>query len=280
MNQRPDDLPDFENPPVIETVLGVQFAPLEKLQATHLGQIWELFKSEFPFSVDQPPLEPAFETFGGVRGSKRMRLELVGAPLLPRVWFVNSNKENEGNKLIQFQQDRFVHNWRKVPDRGDYPRYEPIKEKFIGDLHKLEEFIRVKGIGLIEVNQWEVSYINHIIPSEEDEDLLSDLGSVFSFWMEEEPVTGLGKYDTARFSMRFLIRSGDEPIGRLHITAEPGQLHDGREIVVLTMMARGQPHTPVIDDIEKFFDLGRREIVKGFADITTQKMHDRWGRKK
>ena len=44
----PTPLPDFENPPVIEVVCGVSFAPLTDLKAVHLGLLWERFRDRYP----------------------------------------------------------------------------------------------------------------------------------------------------------------------------------------------------------------------------------------
>jgi len=35
-----ETLPTFENPPVVETVMSVQFDPLSKLTDAHLGGFW------------------------------------------------------------------------------------------------------------------------------------------------------------------------------------------------------------------------------------------------
>ena len=50
-----------------------------------------------------------------------------GLPPLPRCWFLNDTE----TRLIQLQADRFIHNWRKVTGKEEYPRYEAIRDEFI-----------------------------------------------------------------------------------------------------------------------------------------------------
>ncbi|MGH9567283.1 MAG: TIGR04255 family protein, partial [Candidatus Angelobacter sp.] len=60
-------LPAFTNPPIDELVLSLQFATLERLKSAHIGMFWETIVDRFPNVSEQPPLQPAFETFGGIR---------------------------------------------------------------------------------------------------------------------------------------------------------------------------------------------------------------------
>ena len=70
-----------------------------------------------------------------------------------------------------------------------------------------------------------------------------------------------------------------EPLGRLHVTAEPRiKIGDGSPLIRLTMTARGAPAKKDIGDVMAFFDIGREFIVRGFASITTAQMHRIWGR--
>lgn len=46
------NLPSFERPPVIETMLGVQFQPLPALRSAHLGAFWKTLGEEWPVVLD------------------------------------------------------------------------------------------------------------------------------------------------------------------------------------------------------------------------------------
>ena len=40
LNGRPEDLPDFRDPPLVEVVLGVQFATVAGFGSVHAGLLW------------------------------------------------------------------------------------------------------------------------------------------------------------------------------------------------------------------------------------------------
>ena len=62
-SSRPEHLPDFDDPPVVETVLSVQFEPLPLVQAAHLGLLWNEYRAAFPKTDERPALEPVIELF-------------------------------------------------------------------------------------------------------------------------------------------------------------------------------------------------------------------------
>jgi hypothetical protein len=66
-------------------------------------------------------------------------------------------------ELIQFQQDRFMHNWRKVPgQKSEYPRFDPIISKYTSELETLETYFRSKTWGPIVPTQCELTYVNQM----------------------------------------------------------------------------------------------------------------------
>src|SRR5271155_5943414 len=107
---RPDDLPDFENPPVVETVLSVQFEPLRGINTAYLGLLWKEFSAGFPRAEDQPLLPRSVEEFPeGPPARLGLQLQAFEKPPPLRMWFVSER----GNEMIQVQADRFIKNWRK-----------------------------------------------------------------------------------------------------------------------------------------------------------------------
>ena len=83
----------------------------------------------------------------------------------------------------------------------------------------------------------------------------------------------------ATFTARFLIKGPDgSPIGRLTADAREGITQTGVPIIQFTLTARGRPANDTFDAIGEFFDAGRRKIVIGFTEMTTESMHKAWGR--
>ena len=155
---RPKDLPDFRKPPVAETVLSLQFEPISGLTSAHLGVLWTRFRQDLPLIEEHPQLPPVFEKFDPP-SSGQVEVMIEEKPPLPRVWFVNENKTKE---LIQMQSNRFIHNWRKLEGMKPYPHYEPIREKFRSEVAVLEAFLEDEKLGILAVDQFEVTYVNHI----------------------------------------------------------------------------------------------------------------------
>jgi hypothetical protein len=114
-------LPRFENAPVIETVLGLEFAPLDKWTLVHFGIFWQEIRDEFPEFRVQPPLGSEIEDLDNASESQRqMRLQFVDQPDV-RCWFLsadgNTNPSSEKPFYIQLEERR----WRVPTLRRKYP---------------------------------------------------------------------------------------------------------------------------------------------------------------
>jgi uncharacterized protein (TIGR04255 family) len=281
MRQTRPALPDFDDPPVIEVVLSVQFERPAGFRIPHLGLLWTRFRDRFPHFEDHAPLSHVIETFG-IRQAPKLELQLVSGDQAPavRCWFVNEAR----TELVQLQTDRFVHNWRKVGEgvkEGEqYPRYKYIRKQFERELEEFQDFLLENKLGNFLPNQCEITYINHIIAGEgwkrhnEVDKIISILGSRYS---ERFPL----RMEDARFSARYLIPDCEgNPIGRMHVSLDPAfRRTDEQEMYVLTLTARGKPNETSVESALKFLDAGRQYIVQGFASITTPRMHRIWRRK-
>ncbi|NJL72936.1 MAG: TIGR04255 family protein [Candidatus Competibacteraceae bacterium] len=158
--QRPEDLPDFTHPPLNEVVMGVQFSPPNGYSQIRAGDVWKLFRADYPLVQERDALPPTFETFGARRsGQLAGRVSFVAGPVHDRFWFVSES----GEELVQFQQDRLLHNWRKIGNRdNEYPRFEIMLDKFRLELSALELYAESLTPQRLSINQCELSYINHI----------------------------------------------------------------------------------------------------------------------
>jgi uncharacterized protein (TIGR04255 family) len=262
-------LPEFDDPPVVETVLSAQFEPLPTVQTAHLGLLWGEYQTTFPRLGEHPALEPVIEQFPErPAGRMGLRLQTFENPPIPRLSFANE----QGNEMIQVQNDRFIKNWRKEGDEEQYPRYEKtIRPHFGRDFDVFLAFLQKNRLGTPRVNQCEVTYVNHIVTGK-GWDQYGDIEKIFSFW---RPPTGTppGPPEDLRLHSRFVI-PGDagRPIGRLHVDLQPAiRIMDNLPMYVLHLTARGQ-----IGDGLAFFDVGREWIVRAFKKLTTEPMHTIW----
>ncbi|MBM3735918.1 MAG: TIGR04255 family protein [Acidobacteria bacterium] len=274
MIERPNDLPDFKKPPVAETVLSLQFEPIAGLTSAHLGLLWTKFRRDMPLIEEHPPLPPVYENFDA-HPAPRVEVSIEDKSPTPRLWFLNQQK----NELIQVQPDRLIRNWRRTEELDAYPRYEPIRTKFREEVARVEEFLRDEGLGAVSVRQCEVTYVNHIAPAGVWTSH-ADMKMVFAVWSGLAGPSFLPTMEDAGIRMRFVIPSSDrEAIGRLHVTVQPvWRKADDSPIFAMNLTARGTPLGDRIENAFEFFDLARKWIVRGFADLTTPQMHRAWER--
>lgn len=272
--QRPPDLPEYADPPLVEVVLSTQFSPLPAVTTAHLGVFWGRFRDRFPRVEERAPLARTHESLEspGPRDT-RVSFNFTEQLPAPRIWFL----EAEGKELIQVQQDRFIHNWRKVGGDETYPRYEAIRDRFRKELTDFQTFLAEESLGEFLPDQAEITYVNHIVAGEGWESH-SDLQRVFTVWRTPDE---FGEIEDAQFSTRLVLKDDhDEPIGRLHLKVTPAYRNsDGVPIFRMDLTARGVPiPDPTDDGVLTFMNIGREAIVRTFTAATTSEMHKLWGR--
>ncbi|MHB1038249.1 MAG: TIGR04255 family protein [Pirellulales bacterium] len=269
-----DPLPDYENPPVVETVLGVQFDRLPGFRNAHLGAFWKSFDAtEWPVVQDVPLLPPEFERFGtSGRWAKGVQLQLTQDPAC-RLQI----KNRAGDRMIQLQNNRLHFNWLGGAG-GRYPRYEKVRDEFVGIVRKFIDFIEHADVGALRLNQWEVTYVN-AIPQGSVWQTPGDW-SFFKLLAGLPTIEDLVQGESCGGEWHFAIPGRK---GRLHV-----QWHHGvkattgeseGEIVQLTFTARG-PIEAGDDPLQAITDglsLGRRTIVSSFKELMSDAANHYWG---
>jgi uncharacterized protein (TIGR04255 family) len=274
VSSRPQHLPDFGRPPLIEVALSVQFEPLSNFQPPHMGLLWSRFRDRFPQMEVHPPLPSIKEDFMRRKARKlTIEVELSGADADFRYWFLNE----KSTELIQVQRDRFAHNWRKVDTEGEYPRFETIRDRFREELKEFECFISDEQLGTLQPDQCEITYVNHIAPNQTWASH-ADIGDVFSFWRADHDEFLRGP-EAEHLAMQYLLPNPD-PVGRLHVTIDSAfSAEDESPVFVMNLVARGAP-LEGDEGVIRFLELGRDWIVRGFTSLTSETMHRIWERTK
>ncbi|MGN6470577.1 MAG: TIGR04255 family protein [Rhizobiaceae bacterium] len=264
---RPLDLPDFLSPPLNEVVIGIQFNAIRGYQQIFAKDVWELFSSDFPRVQEQPALPPSFETFG-LPSRPQINFGIMTGAQPNRFWFLTEDEE----ELIQFQQDRFLHNWRKVGDQSnEYPRFEKMIDNFKSEALRLSEFFHSRWSESPKINQCEITYINHIGYGSSDRTNPGEWLNFVSFYGELP--------EDFNLAFRRTIHDGDgKPRGRFIVEANSALNGNGKRIIVLTLTVRGAPKQPNLDSALEFLNNGREIVVKSFADLTTESAHRTWER--
>ena len=254
-------LPHFDNPPVVETLLGVKFAPLEKWCVPHFGLFWQEIRAKYPRFEVQPSI-----------GSPDV-LEFGFPDNIPiRCWFYHESN----TKLIQVQNDRFLYNWQKYGGDVSYPHYENIRPEFAGEWTRFCKFLESNEIDAPNVELCEVTYTNHLEKGKEW-DTIADLPNIFNYWSGNSSNSFLSTPDAVAINT---IYSMPDEQGQLSVKLLPViRSEDGKEILQLQLTAVGQPASSELEDILNWLDFGREWVVRSFVDLTSAKMHSFWKKK-
>lgn len=268
-------LPDFRKPPVIETVLSVQFAPIKEWGIPHLGLFWEAIRKDFSRFEVHPPIQSDVETFDPpeVVQGPGIRIE-VGAMPESRCRYVGDDKHS----ILQLQNGLFVFNWKKDSLDDEYPKYEQfVRPSFEKYWNQFLAFLKDEDLEEPKAVQCEVTYVNHI-PKGEAWDDVGDWSTVFNFLSFPSEMNFLSVPESANIDLAYLI---PEKRGRLRAKIRRAiRISDRCDVIALHLIARGRPESSALDGIVDWFELGHEWVVRGFTELTTKKMHQIWERVK
>jgi uncharacterized protein (TIGR04255 family) len=273
-------LPTFRKPPVVETVLGVQFDPLPKFQNAHLGAFWRHLLVRAVGAGDSdahrwinvndaPPIEPAYERFEDERNwGPELTLRLT-ADVACRLQIRNA----DGSAMVQVQNGRLHYNW--IGQAGEqYRRYAIVRPVFDMIYGEFLQFVQSEALGDVRPNQWEVTYVNHIPKGTVWGDP-SDWPKLFvglpGVWAAPSSV----QLESVGGSWHFEI---PPQRGRLHVDLKHAKTQQTapQEILRLTLTARGPIGKEGGMKLAEGLDLGRRAIVLTFREITSSQAHAYW----
>jgi uncharacterized protein (TIGR04255 family) len=258
---RPAHLADYDNPPIREAALGVEFTRLPGLRQAHLGLYWERVRSDYPIAEDYPALPPTQDSPVPIM-MPAFQLNLGGTIPPQRAIFASIEKD----RLIQVQQDRFIINWRGPGET--YPRFDALRERFQTLWLGFSEFVTEEGIGLVLPSRVEIAYVNHI---------MKDSPAEFLNFAEQFGVSAPGvgpKPSDVKVTLRYTINVGEGQKGSLQVAVNrpvltpfaPSQLTGGW---VLTLIFRAPIPNPTDSEaVYPLLDRGREVIDQTFEDLT------------
>ncbi len=267
MADRAGELPDYETPPVVEVVCGVEYEPILALQSAHLGVFWSRLHDEFPLTQDLPRLPP----IGPEEVSPQaVALTIRHNDILPRVWFTSPDER----KLLQVQRDRLHFNWRHRGSGDEYPRFESVYSDFVRHRASFDSFLEGGGLPPISPVHYELVYVNRV-PVDEVWDGVADIGRVLRDvrWQNEGRV--LPVPTQLVWEASFPLPDGR---GTLWVKAQTVRAMDtGAVNLALHLTARGRASSGGMD---AWFQLAREWIVRGFADLATDEIQRRTWRRR
>jgi uncharacterized protein (TIGR04255 family) len=265
-------LPDFENPPAVETYLGVSFDPLKTWKIPHFGLFWSRIKDGYPKMEVHPPIAlasppRAAQAFEFGIGGPQAELKIPA-----RCWFINQ----DDSRLIQVQDNLFIHNWRRPGGSGKpYSHYADLRPIFEEEWRRFANFLGEQGLGKVNASMCEVAYINHLDRGAGWQSF-ADLSSVSPCWSGVTSGPFLPPPQAAAIRSFYTMK---EPEGQLEISLLPAvRQTDAKEIIQLTVTGRCKPASPDSEEILSALDAAHKWVVRGFTDFTSPQMHEIWGR--
>jgi uncharacterized protein (TIGR04255 family) len=268
VSERPVGLPNYQNPPIDELAIGVQFPPIENFHDAHAGLYWPKVRMAYPRVENQPRVEGPIESRDqGLVPTFPIQFPLA-APSQSRTWLISQDDEH----LIQIQNTRFLQNWRR---RGaQYPHFEKIWNLFQDHYEEFKRLLESERLAQPIVQQVEITYINWIADLLPSRFLKSGAGAgIIAHGRQVEP-------ESQALSARYRIDAEDEVIERLYVQCQPAikpQEQDSKGTALIFTYKAAKADGFSEDQIEFYAQSGRFIIVNAFTDLTTPEAHEIWG---
>ncbi len=268
MTHSASDLPIYKNPPVDEVVIGVQFDPIPGFYDVHTGLFWQRVREDYPKVEDQPRLpDLPIESLDSPVGLIQVQLPL--ATPHGRIWLASESDEY----LIQIQNNRFLHNWRKR--QADYPRFATLRQLFWNHYGQFKDLMVAEGLSPPRVQQVELSYINWI-PNISMVELLrlaqATRLSVPGLSAEPQEQTWLARY---------FLKNDSDAVARIYVQCTPAlKIQDpNARGIQLSLVFRAARASGVNDEeVNSLVTVGREALVRTFTELTTETAQQSWDR--
>ena len=259
-------LPAYDRPPVVEVALAVQFEEDIGYRLVDLAEIARVWSDELPQVEERHPLPPMTIRPEGPNVALKVSEE-IGTPLM---WL----QSEQGDQLLQLQQDRLTVNWRQLPPSTPYPRYASIRQFFIDTWQQLTGLLKHLELAAPEPSICEVLYLNQL-DAHNGWQSVEDMSTLIAPWAGSVSDDFLPRADQVGFFTKFKL---PDERGWLVIDSRPGQLRDNVGVQFLRLVSRGIADPPNLEGALDFMDLAHEWIVRGFTSITTVEAHAIWGR--
>jgi len=264
------ELAIFSAPPVVETVLSVQFSRLKTYSLAYAGWFWKQYldeRGEWPKSIPVPRLPDVFERFDESESWSQFPFALSIQMAPERLQIVRKDQQ----RMIQVQDSRFVLNWKKQ-EQSEYPTFGLLLPEFNDHFDKFTKFCQTIDNESLDINQWEVTYVNIIEKGSlwnSVDDWKDILPGLFI------PQTVSDKAEAFQGEWKYLIAP---QVGRLYISIKHIRVGgpNGQEALMLQLVARGPVTAQSKHSLEDGFNLGHETIVSTFEKITSKEARKTW----
>jgi uncharacterized protein (TIGR04255 family) len=259
-----DGLPSFDNPPVVETAMAIEFPPVEGMDLYRLTRLQSVWEERYPL-IESRPGTPPTATPGPFPGV----VVNMGAPIT-RMWASGG----ENGLLVQSQTDRLILNWRKEASASPYPGYfSTLRPEFSGLWAGLLAFLQSSGLPAPQPTVAEYDYVNWV-PLEVSDSLADVVSLVRS---PEKELPGEDQYGRFEF-VRQVTASDEHPFtAQISTTGQPEQRPDGSRQLAFTVVCRAVIGASG-DDPLAGLDAAHALAAHTFSRIVTEDKLDQWRR--
>lgn len=256
-----ENSPKFENPPVVETVIGVQFSPNPKTSLIDLASLQKSWVEDYPVqSHHLIEVAPQLPIPTGVFVPR--------VPPVIRFW----SETTDGHGLVQSELGRLILNWRKTNDLISYPGFE----------HQLDEYRSLWSLQ----TEWEQRLnANLPLPFEIEITYVNDLGQI-----TEETLSSLAIFGEAwntfpgrnggmgfSFQRNLDVSEGHPYQGKLSVSADTNVDANNRSVIFVTCSTTllVMPN----DDLNEALSAAHALTVNAFAASISKELSSQFGRK-
>jgi len=245
----------FENPPIAEVVIGVQFnSPL--ISNNRVYDYYQDIKENYPNVIEQQILGTIIE----VPNAPPTQSILQG---------FNSRKlfhRTSNDKLIQIQPNKLMFNWRRANDGDEYPHFNNVLKEFFDVYNQLDNYCNLSD----KDNQLEVTYVDHIFMDKFGRDDYNPVNILKIFNIKDKD-----KLTSVEQQMIFPV---EKLHGNMYIKINSAtQNQDQRKILRVATTCRGARKDM---SMEAWYDLAHNKLIDLFENITTENAKDIWGIKR
>jgi uncharacterized protein (TIGR04255 family) len=231
---------------------------------------WNEIRKSYPRFEVHPPVTEALGMKIEIDAS-RAKLH-VSTEVPVRCWFIH----HSGAHLVQVQNGALIQNWRKAAKTARYLHYDELRPMFLEMWKIFRGFLAKNEIDQPEIVNCEVTYVNHIDRGRGWEKF-SDLPMVVPSWSGQTAGEFLPPPTAVSIDAFYPIKDN---AGRLEVILQPGvRGEDSKETLQLVLTARCKPNSSETGELLRCLDLGREWVVKGFDDLTSERMHVIWGKR-
>lgn len=258
-------LPDYERPPVVEVLIGVQFVPVPQFGMREAVAVSRAFDDWEVVDV-VPALEPIVEAPAGHLVAPMLRFGLGSPPMR-----VVLGQDGE-HWVAQVQQDRVVAHERKVDARPSFANVKPrlwdvvaraadaLDRPLLAEPHSPE---------LVEV-----IYLNRL-PVGEGWNDFTEMHRVLRVFSAQAGAGRFASFEQAQVGFAYELGDEGEFAGRLRVVAEPHVGQDQAKFLQLQLISRRFVNNL---DLDSVLERCHADVVEGFTAVTTDHMHEGWGR--